>query len=100
MITSSIVTSAVELCPDSFTAEVAICECSSIIPAVTYLPVPSITFAPIEDKLVPILAILPSLINTSVLFSTSLFSEVQTVAFLIKIVSFCGAVGFPNPMFG
>jgi len=45
--TSSIVTSAVELWPDSFTADVAICECSSIIPAVKYFPDPLITLAPL-----------------------------------------------------
>ena len=64
--TSSIVTSAVLLCPASLTLAVAICECSSIIPDVKCLPVPSITVALPALKLVPIFAIFPFLIKTSV----------------------------------
>ena len=67
------VTSAVELCPASLTDDVAICECSSIIPAVKCLPVPSIILALDALRFLPILEILPFLINTSVFSKTPSF---------------------------
>ena len=94
-ITSSIDTSADEFCPDSFTEEVAICECSSIIPEVKCLPVASITIAFLSVNEVPILAIFPFLIKTSVCFKTPSFSFVQTVAFLNKTVSCFGKLEKP-----
>ena len=98
--TSSIVTSADEFCPPSFTPfEMAICECSSIIPAVKCFPVASITF-PFWGKFFPILMIFPFSIKTSVSFKTPSFSPVQTVAFLNNIVSCFGFVLFPKAIFG
>ena len=63
------VTSADEFCPPSFTPfEMAMCECSSMIPAVKCFPVPSTTFAPVDGKFLPIFTIFPFWINTSVSF--------------------------------
>jgi len=100
LITSSIVTSAVELCPDSLTAEVAICACSSIIPAVTYLLVASIILAFLALMFLPILAIVPFFNKISVFTKTSSFSPVQIVAFLIKMVSCFGLLRLPKPTLG
>ena len=58
-----------------------------MMPALKCLPVPSITLAPASLISLPSLAILPFFNKTSVLFKTPSFSLVQTVAFLIKIVS-------------
>ncbi len=83
MTTSCIVTSALELCPPSLTPlEIAICECSSIIPLVRCLPLASITVAFGSERFFPIAAIFPSLINTSVFSKIPYFSLVQIVAFL------------------
>jgi len=88
--TSSIVTSAVLLCPASFTLVVAICECSSTIPAVKCFPCPLITVAFPSLKLEPILEIFPFLISTSVFSRIPSFSFVQTVTFLNRMVSWIG----------
>ena len=66
-ITSAIVTSAEELCPDSFIDDAAICECSSITPAVRCLLVPSISFDPLLfARFFPISTITPFETATSV----------------------------------
>ena len=97
---SPILTSEVTDCAPSLIEEAAICECSSIIPAVTCLPVPSITRAPASDRFLPTLAILPSLINTSVFNSFPSFSLVQTVAFFINKFSAVGCTSQPYPSNG
>jgi hypothetical protein len=55
-----ILTSDVTLCAPSLIEAAAICECSSMIPAETYLPVPSITFAPASERFFPMAEIFPS----------------------------------------
>ena len=86
------VTSAEEFCAPSFIEEAAICECSSTIPAVKCLPVPSITVALLDFKSLPIFEILPSSNKTSVFSKMPASSLVQTVTFFIKIVSVFGCV--------
>ena len=90
-ITSAILVSAVTLCEHSLIPpEAAICECSSIMPAVKCLPVPSITFADASFKSFPTATIFPFFTSTSVAVSLPSFSFVQTVAFFIKIFSCLG----------
>jgi len=62
--------------------------------------VPSTTAALASLKFFPIFAILPPLINTSVFSKTPSFSLVQTVAFLISIVSCLGNTSLPYPTKG
>ena len=71
-----------------------------MIPAVKCLPVPSITFAPVDGKFLPIFAIFPFWIKTSVSFKFPSFSPVQTVTFLKRIVSCFGFSEVPNETFG
>ena len=71
-----------------------------MIPAVTCLPTPLTTRAVGSFSPFPIAAILPFLISTSVSFKTPDFSLVQTVVFLIKIVSDFGIVFCPYPLNG
>ena len=92
---SAIRASEVTDCPPSLIDIAAICECSSIIPALKCLPVPSTTVAVASLKFFPIFAILPALSNTSVFCKTPSFSLVQTVAFLINIVSCLGNTSLP-----
>jgi hypothetical protein len=77
--TSSMVTSADEFWPPSLIADAAICECSSTIPAVKCLPVPSISMAFLSFKSLPIFAIFPSFKRISVFFRIPSASLVQTV---------------------
>ena len=99
--TSWIRTSAVTDCEHSLMSPVpAMCECSSMIPAVTCLPVPSITRAEGSFNPLPIAAILPFFNNTSLPVKTPNFSFVQTVAFLIKIVSDEAGLAVPYPANG
>src|SRR5689334_3427644 len=53
------------------------------------------TLAEASDKFLPICAIFPFFINTSVLERTPSFSFVQTVAFLINKFSWCGNESHP-----
>ena len=78
----------------------AICECSSMIPAVKCLPVPSIIFAEASDKFFPIAAIFPFFTSTSVASNLPSFSLVHTVAFFIKIFSALGISSLPKPKKG
>ena len=71
-----------------------------MIPAVTCLPAPFTTRAVGSFSPFPIAAILPFLISTSVSFKIPDFSLVQTVVFLIKIVSDFGIVFCPYPLNG
>ena len=90
------VTSALELCPPSFTPfEIAIWECSSIIPLVKCFPLASTTVADASDIFFPIAAIFPFLTNTSVSSRIPSFSLVQTVAFLKSIVCISGFFKLP-----
>ena len=101
--TSAILTSAEMDCPPSFTPfEMAICECSSMMPLVKCSPFASTTLAPagaaIDWRLT--LMIFPSCTSTSAPTKIPSFSLVQTVASLNKIVLvFCTSV-FPKAIFG
>ena len=77
------------------------CECSSIIPAVKCLFVPSISNELLLfSKFFPIDAIRPLLIATSVFLRMPSFSFVQTVVF--RMIKFCcfGTSLFPYALFG
>ena len=76
------------------------CECSSIIPAVRYLPVASTTLAPPADKFVPMREIFPFLIRTSVFSSIPASSPVHTVAFLNRMSSCLGLLAKPKATLG
>src|SRR5476649_1956338 len=71
-----------------------------MMPAVTCLPVPSITLAVGSLRFLPTLAILPSFNNTSVFSNLPSLSLVQTVAFLISRFSCIGASSQPYPSKG
>ena len=71
-----------------------------MIPAVTCFPAPLTTRAAGSFSPFPIAEILPFLISTSVSFKTPDFSLVQTVVFLINIVSDLGIVFCPYPLNG
>ena len=71
-----------------------------MIPAVRCFPAPLTTRAVGSFSPFPIDAIFPFLIRTSVSFKTPDFSFVQTVVFLIKIVSDFGIVFCPYPLNG
>ena len=84
-------TSEVTECAPSFTLpEAAMCECSSMIPDVRNLPLPSTTVAVGDDNDLPILTIFPALNQTSVSVKIPSCSFVQTVAFLIITSCCCG----------
>ena len=69
----------------SFTASLAMCECGSMMPGMTNLPVASITVAPAGAAMfLPTCAILPPESSTSVLASVPRVTVI-TVAFLIRI---------------
>ena len=85
-------TSEVTLCPPSLMEAAAICECSSIMPGVRYLPVPSIIRAPAAEDFYQRQQFYHCSNNTSVFCNMPSFSLVQTVAFLISMVSCLGAV--------
>ena len=89
-------------CVPSFTPRlIAMCECSSIMPGVRCLPVPSITMAlgSALSKMFPMCFIFPSLMSTSVI-NVPCVSKVQTVAPLIKIVPALGIESKPYAMLG
>ena len=71
-----------------------------MIPAVMCFPVASITVAFLSERSLPILAIFPSLINTSVFSRIPSPSLVQTVAFLNSKVSDFGFSLKPNARLG
>ena len=71
-----------------------------MIPAVTCFPAPLTTRAAGSFSPFPIAEILPFLISTSVSCKTPDFSLVQTVVFLINIVSDLGIVFCPYPLNG
>ena len=100
-ITSCMETSADELCPDSLIDDAAICECSSTIPDVKCLFVPSISIELLVFlRFCPISAISPSENATSVFFKIPSTSLVQTVVFLIIIFCDLGIDLFPKALFG
>src|SRR5689334_24649679 len=69
----------------SLIASAIVCECGSMIPGMTYLPVASITWAPAGAvRFLPIWAIFPFCSNTSVFCRVPLVT-VSTVAFFINV---------------
>ena len=101
--TSAILTSAVMAWPPSLTPlEMAICECSSMIPLVKCMPLASIMRAPagalMDCRLT--LIILPSCTKTSAPTRIPSFSLVQTVAFLKRSVSALSLLWLPKAIFG
>src|SRR5574343_1150989 len=98
---SPILTSLVTACVPSFTpCEMAMCECSSIIPLVKCLPLASITRHSAQAKFLPTAVIFPSFITTSVWVEMPCCSLVQTVAFLNNIFSVLGTVTCPKSVNG
>ena len=99
--TSPILTSAVTACPPSLTPrEIAICECSSIIPLVKCFPFPSIMSmsfgsSPLFLGSISTLLIFPFSINIVALLRMPSCSFVQTVTFLIAILWDFGIESIP-----
>lgn len=87
-------------CPPSLMETRAMCECSSMIPAVRCLPAPSMTRALGAEMFLAMRVILPFSTNTSVPCKTPASSLVQTVVFLTRSVSVLGFSGFPKPTKG
>ena len=82
----------------SFTLpRIAVCECASMMPGVRCLPVASMMFAPAGTvSPLPMAAIFPSRINTSLLVSLPAAALVQTVALRISTVPAFPGGAMPN----